>query len=167
MLTVLTNYYQRNHSKQLQITTRKIIEYNTYKLLSEKSFQTIFTNYILPGRSNNTYKLLSEKSFQAILTNCYQTNYSKQFLHSTTREIESYIQTFIRKTFQTKLTNYYLRNHSTFTNYYQLNRMIHTKCYQKNHFKQSLKTPAIKIIGNNAYELLLENHFKQHLETSY
>ena len=34
-------------------------------------------------------------------------------------------------------------------------------------FKQSLKTSAIKIIGNNAFELLLENHFKQYLQTSY
>ena len=74
--TILPNYYQRNHCNQfLQIIIREIILNNSHKLFSRE---------IIP---NKTYKLLSEKSFQTILTNYYQRNNSTQFLQTTTREI--------------------------------------------------------------------------------
>ena len=66
-----TNYYQKNHFKHcLQTVIRQIIPNNFYKLLPEKS--------------NVTYKLLSEKTFQTILANYYLRNNSKQLLQTTT-----------------------------------------------------------------------------------
>ena len=66
-----TNYYQKNHFKQcLQTVIRQIIPNNFYKLLPEKS--------------NVTYKLSSEKTFQTILANYFLRNNSKQLLQTTT-----------------------------------------------------------------------------------
>ena len=66
---MLTNYCKTNHSK-----------HNTYKLFSEKPFQTMLINHYKGNHSkqslqnfireiirNNNYKLLSDNSFQTIL----------------------------------------------------------------------------------------------------
>ena len=110
--TMLSNYYQRNHSKQFLKTiireiiwdscilqlmmtlfiTRGIIPNNSYKLLSQKSFQTMLSNYlkwflvsiIREIIRNNSYKLLSQKSFKTILTKYYQRNHSKNCLFTMT-----------------------------------------------------------------------------------
>ena len=65
--TILKNYYHRNHSKQfLQTITIEVIPNYVFKL-----FQTILSiiREIIP---NNSYKLLTQKSFQTILTNYYK-----------------------------------------------------------------------------------------------
>ena len=103
MNTILTNYYQRNHSKQFLQTIYyqgdQIIHTNYYQKNHFKQYlQTVIRQIIpnnfyilLPGKSNVTYKLLSEKTFQTTLTNYFLRNNSKQFLQTTTREIECYI----------------------------------------------------------------------------
>ena len=62
--TTLTNYYQKNYSKQyLQTIIREIISNNFYEL-PEKALKTILTNYY---SRNNFKKYLLDKSFQTIL----------------------------------------------------------------------------------------------------
>ena len=57
--TILTNYYLINYSKQfLQTFTRDVILNNSYKLLSQMSFQTMLSNY---------FKSFFEKSFKQFL----------------------------------------------------------------------------------------------------
>ena len=86
--TVLSIYYQRNHSKQfMQTIIREIIQKiytNCYHRNHSKQFLQTITREIIP---HNSYKPLSQKSFQTMLSNYYQRNHSKEFLKTIVTEI--------------------------------------------------------------------------------
>ena len=74
------NTSKLNHFKQYtyeHTAIKEIIPNKSYKLLQEKSLQTVLTNYYQIIIPNNTYKLLPQKSLPTILTNHYQRNHSK------------------------------------------------------------------------------------------
>ena len=126
---------------------REIISNNSYRLLPEKSFQRIPTNYyqiiisnhiyklFIRGRkiiSNSSYKLLPYKSSQTILTNYYQRIISRNtYTLLSQNHFKQYLQPITRESFQAILTNYCQRNH--FKQYLQL------LCLQKFHTIHSKK----------------------------
>ena len=76
-----------NYIAVIQKAIQKFIANSPQKLLSEHSFQAIFSNCYQRNHSkiretipNFFYKLQSDKSLQVILTNCYQRNHLKHYL---------------------------------------------------------------------------------------
>lgn len=65
---MLTNHYHKNDFKNyLQTIIRQIIPHNAHRLLTGNLSQTLVTNYRIMNHSkHNTYKLLSQKSFQCL-----------------------------------------------------------------------------------------------------
>ena len=129
-----TSYYLRNHSN------------NSYKLLPDKSLQTILALQTIIRESflKNTYKLLSDKS--SFVTNYYQRN-CKQYLKSTRKSFQTiYIRTYC-----------YQRNHSKKILRSTTREIIANSTYKllsENHSNKFLQTVTTEIIPNNSYNLL-------------
>ena len=187
LIQFFTNYYQSNHHKEfLQTFITEVIWNNAFKLLSEKSFQTILKNYYqrnhlrqLHPAADDDFAICQNAPCGQVLvlwTQClvgpaadddfvicwntphgqalvlpsghlmhpaadddfvyYQRNYSKQFL-----------QTFITEIIP--------------NNAFKLSKVVLSIYYQRNHSKQFLQTIITEIIQNNSYKVLPEKSFKK------
>ena len=122
--TKLTKYYLKSLEKNLQTIVRLSIQTILTNLSEKKkSFQTVLRE------SDNTYKLLSEKSFQTILTNDYQRTSCKMCLQESIRGFNSFQRIF--SIYSSFITDNFLK--------YMIRKFI-----TDNTFKSCLKPATIK-----------------------
>ena len=88
-----TKFYLRNDSKHfLQTTTRETIANNTCKVSSDNHFKQYLQFFIREITENICYKLLPEKSFQTILKTYNFKQYT--YIHTILREIIPNLQSY-------------------------------------------------------------------------
>ena len=215
LIQFFTNYYQSNHHKEfLQTFITEVIWNNAFKLLSEKSFQTILKNYyqrnhlrqlhpaadgdfvicrnppcrqvlalsswrLVHPEADDDFVICQNAPYGQVLVLwsqclvgpaadddfviCWNTPHgqaivlpSGHLVHPAADDDFVYYQRNYSKQFLQTFITEIIPN-----NAFKLSKVVLSIYYQRNHSKQFLQTIITEIIRNNSYKLLPEKSFKK------